>query len=101
MASVGVRVMGIGHMGMRVPQRLVVMAVTVFADRHRVVNMVVMGVVLPMCVLMLQGFVRVLMAMGLGQVQHHAGQHQRTAHCPLPSSRWRTGHRAQQRRERQ
>ena len=77
--------MSIGYMGMRVPQRWMLMAVAVFADRHRVVDMVVMGVVMPMRVLMLQGLVRVFMPMGLGQMQYHAGQHQRAAQCHHPA----------------
>lgn len=77
--------MCIGHMRMRVPQRSVSMAVAVLADRHRVVDMLVMGVVMPMRVLMIQRLVRVLMAMGLGQMQDHPGQHQHAAQGHRPA----------------
>jgi len=47
------------------PQRLVLMPMAVFAYGHRLV----------------------IMAMGLGQVQHHTGQHQRAAQGHHPAGR--------------
>ena len=75
------RVMGIRHMIMHMPQRLMVMAMAVFARGHRVVAVCVVAIVVPVRVLMLQRFVGVFVAMGFSQVQHHAGQHQRAAQC--------------------
>ena len=71
--------MDIWHMSVHMPDRLVFMTMTVTADKYWVVNMGVMAIIVPMGVLMLQDFVGVLMPMGLGQVQHHTGQHQRAA----------------------
>lgn len=56
-------VVRVRHVGMSMPQRLVPVRVAVFARRHRVMHVVVMPVVMAMCVLMLQRFVLVLVAM--------------------------------------
>ena len=75
------QVKSIRHMPMRVLQRWMAMAMAVFADRHRLVDMLVVAVVMPMGVLVLQRFVGMFVAVGLGQMQHHTGQHQPTAQC--------------------
>ncbi len=75
------RMMGIGHLFMHVPQRLMSMPMTVFACGHRGVTVVVVAVVVTVRVFMLQRFVGVFMAMGFGKMQHHASRHQRTAQC--------------------
>ena len=61
------------------PQRRVPVPVAVRALGHRLVPVVVMPIVVPVRVFVLQRLVRVLVAVRLGQVQHHAGQHQRAA----------------------
>lgn len=56
--SMAMYVMRIGHMCMRVPHRLVLMAMAVFAQ-----------------------IVLVLVGMRLSQMQHHTDQHQQAAQC--------------------
>ena len=79
------RMVDIGHVFMHVPQRLMLMQVTMLACGHRVVTVVVVAVVVPMRMLMLQRVVGVFMAMGLGKMQHNARQHQRAAQCHHPA----------------
>ena len=56
------QVMGIGHVGMGMVCRLVAMHVAVLADRHRIVRVPVMPVIVPMGVLMVQRLVLVFVA---------------------------------------
>ena len=83
MHSVPVTVIGIGHMRVLMAKRCVPMHMAVLSHGHGVVVVIVMAVAVSMCVLVLQHFM--LMAMGLGQVQHHAGQQQHAAqrHQPI------------------
>ena len=84
-SSVVMQVVSVGDMRVRVPLGLVLMAVAVLADKLRIVNVFVMAVAVPMGVLVLQRFVLMLMAMRLGQVQHHAGEHQHAAERHQPT----------------
>ena len=59
--------------------------VAVLANRHGVVQVLVVPVVVAVGVFVLQRFVLVRMAMGLRQVQHHAGQHQHAAQRHQPA----------------
>ena len=74
-----VGVVCVRHMGMRMLQRHMLVTVAVFACRHGVVHMVVVAVIVPVGVLVLQRFMGMRVAVGFGQVQDHAGQHQRAA----------------------
>ena len=69
----------IGHMRMRMPPRLVAMAMAVRAGRHRIMHMVVVAIVMQVRMFVLHHVVPMLVAVRLRQVQHHAGQHQRAA----------------------
>ena len=85
MLSVPVPVMGIGHVRVLMAKRQVPMHMAVLSRGHGVVVVIVMAVAVPVCVLVLQRFVGMLMTVGLGQVQHHAGQHQRAAQRHQPT----------------
>ena len=52
----------VGHMGVRMAQRLVVVPVAMFAGRHRVMHMIVMSVIVTVRVFMLHAFVLMLVA---------------------------------------
>ena len=78
-------VVRVRHMGMHVLQRLMPVAVAVFTCRHGIVGVLVMPVVVAVGVFVLQRLVLVLVAMGLGQVQHHASQHQHAAQRHQPT----------------
>ena len=52
-----VLVVQVGHVGVRMPHRLVPVHVTVLAGRHRIVNVAVMPVVMPVRVFVLQRLV--------------------------------------------
>lgn len=56
------RVMRIGHMGMRMPLGRMLVPVAVFAGRQRNVTVLVMPVVVAVGMLVLQRFMRVLVA---------------------------------------
>lgn len=71
---------GIGHVVMHMSQRLMPMPMAVFADWHGVVHMVVVAIVVPVRMFVFHPFVFMLVAMGLGKMKQHAGQHQHTAH---------------------
>ena len=75
-----VKVVGVGHMRVRMLQRPMPMYVAVLAGRHRVVRMIVVPVVVAVRMFMLHRRMRVLVAVRFGQVQQHAGQHQRAEH---------------------
>ena len=66
-------VVRIGHMGMRVPHRIVMVPVAVRAHRHGGVPMQVMAVVVYVGVLVIHGRVLVGVGVALQQVQQHAG----------------------------
>ena len=78
-ASVPVSVVHIGHMRMNMVQRLVAMAVAVRTFGHRLVPVIVVPIVVPMRVFVLHGFVSMLVAVRLRQVQHDPDQHQYAA----------------------
>ena len=69
------------HMCMRMALGQVLMRVAVLAGGHRLMGMgmVVVAVVMSVRVFMRQCLVRVLVAMRFGQMQQHAGRHQRAA----------------------
>ena len=60
--SVAVRMVGIRHMRMRVPHRLMTMSVAVCTGRHRVMHMLVVFVVMAVCVFVLRHFVFMLVS---------------------------------------
>jgi len=66
-------------MRMGMPQRLVQMGMAVSAGRHDLMGVVVVPVVMAVRVFMLEALVRMLVTMGLHQVQHHAEHHQRAS----------------------
>ena len=72
-------VVRVGDMRVSVSHRRVAMQVAVLPFRHRLVEVTVMVVIVPMCVLMFEFLVLVFMAMQLGKVQHDSGQHERPA----------------------
>ena len=84
--SVLVAVMGIRHVGMGMPRRLVNMRMAVRALGQHAVGVIVMTIVMRVSVLVAQVFVVVRMSMRLGQVQRHAQNHQRTAGRHQPRS---------------
>jgi hypothetical protein len=61
--SVMMRVVGVRHVGMFMSNRLMLVPVTVRAQRHRIVRMIVMPVVVTMGVLMLDRLMFVLVVM--------------------------------------
>lgn len=71
--------MQVRRMGMIMANRFVCMQMTMHASRHRSVGVVMVAVVVAMGVLMLQGIVLVFMLVPLGNVQQHAGDHERRA----------------------
>ena len=81
------RVMGIGHMGMSMLARAVLVMVAVFAQQQAVVRFIMLTVVMtimvtivvPMCVLVFLRRVAVRVFVRFRQVQQHACQHQRAA----------------------
>jgi hypothetical protein len=72
-----VGVVGIGHVRMHVPSRLVPMKVAVRPRGHRVVHVVVVSVVVRVGVLVLELHMLVFVAVRLEQMQNNARQHQR------------------------
>ena len=78
-SSVAVCVVRVGDVRVSVPHRRMAVQVAVFAFGHRLVEVIVMVVIVPMRVFMLEFLVFVLMAMQLGKMQHHSGQHERPA----------------------
>ena len=65
--------------------RCVLVPVAVRADGHLSVGVQVVAVVMGVGVFVVQGFVRVFMRVGFGQVQQHAQQHQRAAGGQQPA----------------
>ena len=81
--SMAMRVMRIRHMTVHVPKGLVLVPMAVLACGHGIVRVLVqvfvVAVIVPMRVFMCQHLMTMLMVMGLDQMQHHTGQHQRAA----------------------
>ena len=73
------RVVRVRHMWVRVPHRFVPMPMAVFAHGHRVMHVVVVSIVVPVRMLVFERLMLVLVAMRLGQMQPHAGEHQHAA----------------------
>ena len=73
------RVMRIGHMGMAMPHRTVLVNMAVQPFRHGFMGVQMVAVVMPVRVFMPHGFVLVFMCMAFGQVQPDAGHHQAAA----------------------
>jgi hypothetical protein len=71
--------MQVRRMGMIMANRFVCMQMTMHASRHRGVDVVMVAVIVTMDVLMFQGIVLVFMLMLLGNMQQHAGDHERRA----------------------
>ena len=85
--SVPVRLMRVGHMRVDVARRFVQVRVTMRAYGHRLVKVGVMPVVEGVPKIVPVGFVLVLVALRLGEVNHNPGQHQRTACRHRPTRR--------------
>lgn len=75
-ASVPVTVMVVGNVPVGMTDRLVPVWMTVRAGRHRVMNVAVMAVAMPVGVLVLHWLVRVFVLVRLCQMQHRRGDHQ-------------------------
>ena len=69
-------VMNVRYVRVGMPDRQVNVRVAVRPMRHRIMTVIMMRVVVRMSVLMLQGLVHMLVAMRLGQMQRHTGQHE-------------------------
>ena len=74
-----VLVVDVGHVGVAVPQGGVPVPMAVGPNRHHVVGVRVVAIVVGVGVLMFQRRMFVLVLMRFGQVQHHSPHHQRTA----------------------
>ena len=72
------RMMCVGHVRMRMAQRLVAVPVTVFAAWHHVMVVIMVSVIVTMRMLVLHQFVLVLVPVGLQYVQDDTRQHQQT-----------------------
>jgi len=72
------RVMCIGHVRMRVVQRLVAVRVTVVTGGHHVVVMIMVSIVVPMRMLVLHRPVLVLVPVRREDVKDYTGEHQQT-----------------------
>ena len=69
-------VVRIRHMGMSMTQGFIVVVMAVGPNRHGVVHMVVMTVLMVMGVFVIQGSMQVFMLMRFRQMQKNAAQHQ-------------------------
>ena len=67
-------------MGMGVGHRLMGVLVAVAASWHYYVHMCMVPIVVPVSMLMLQHFVRVLVSMAFRQMEHYSRQHE---HSPI------------------
>ncbi len=83
-----VLVVRIRHMRVHMALRCVLVPVAVRAGGHLSVGVLVVAVVVGVGVgvFVVQGFVRVFMRVGFGQVQQHAQQHQRAAGGQQPAA---------------
>ena len=70
----------VGHMGVCMRQRFVLVPMAVSPLRHHLVHMGVVAIVVGMRVLMLKRLVGMLVRMKLHQVKSDTRQHQRPAH---------------------
>lgn len=76
----------IRHMWVCMHHRLMYVGVAVRADRHWIVRVVMVTVVVPMGMLMFKSLVRMLVSVGLRQVQHHPQHHQQATHGHDPGA---------------
>ena len=74
--SMAMGMVRIRNVRMRVPQRLVTMQMAVRTDRHRVMRMFMVAVVMTVRMFVLRRFVAMLVAVRLRQVEYHPCQHQ-------------------------
>jgi hypothetical protein len=74
------------HMRMRVPKRQVPMSMTVGSDRHCIVKMFVMPVIMSVGVLVVHFVVLMLMAVALDEVHQDAANHQDSAREHPPAT---------------
>ena len=81
-----VPVVRIRHMGVHMAQRLMHVCMAVRPLRHHRMAVVVVPVIVAVGVLVLHGLVLVLVAVRLGQVQHHAQRHKRSARRHSPAA---------------
>jgi len=95
--SMPVAVVRVGHMRVDMMQRLVAMAVTVRTLWHRLMFVVVMPIVMPMRMFVLQRLVLMFVAVRLGQVQQHTGEHQHAARGHPAAGRAVAQHQGQRR----
>ncbi len=71
-----VLMMCVWHMAVGMGQRFVMVAMAVSANRHRVMHMGVVSILVIMGMLMVKRLMKVFMIMLLCQVQQNAAQHQ-------------------------
>ena len=72
-------------MGMGVGHRLMGVLVAVAASWHYYVHMCMVPIVVPVSMLMLQHFVRVLVSMAFRQMEHYSRQHEHSSRARLLS----------------
>ena len=72
----------IRHMRVLVYQCRVRVMMTVSALRHGLMRVIVVSIIVHMGMLMLQGLMRVLVVVGLNQMQDHPGQHEHHPRWP-------------------
>ena len=83
----GVKMVGIRHMGVGVLCWGMLVPMAVRMGRHRFVGVQMVTIAVRMRVLMLQPFVDMLMVVGFEQVQRNAQQHKRRAEGQPPGAR--------------
>ena len=76
----------VGHMGMRMPQGLMAMQVTMPPLWHYCVCMPMVPIVMRMGMFVFKCFMVMVMAVRLKQVQHYASQHQHTTDNQHPGA---------------
>ena len=81
-----VPVVRIRHMRVRMRHRLMHVGMAVRADRHRIVGVAVVAVVVAVRVLVFQPLMRMLVPVRLRQVQHYPQHHQQAAHRHDPGA---------------
>ena len=92
---VAVQVMQIRHMCMAMAGRLMPMQMAVRPNRHRVMHMVVMAIVVAVRVFVLHRVVLMFMGMGFGKVHQDTDQHQNATEREAPTARAITQHEGQ------
>ena len=73
--------MRVGHVGVRMPGRFVLVPVTVCASDWRIVLMIVVAINMAVRMLVQKRLVLVLMLVRLGKVKQNAKQHQQATCC--------------------